>query len=319
MTAPSITHARLLLVDDDEEACRLLAEVLEREAYDVVPALSADEALTKVSESGPFDAVLTDLRMPGKSGLDLLRTAAGARSRRRWSSCSPRSATPARRARPSGPAPTTSSASRTTSRRCGRPWRARWAGGASPACGATARTPRRLERPRGGPRAGGPQPRDHRGDEDAGPGRAVPGDGAGAGRDRHRQGAGRAHHPPLLRARRPPVRRGELLRAGGGPARERAVRPRAGRVHRRRHRAARPVPRGRPRHAVPRRDRRHLARAAGAPARAPSRSTRSCPWARRRRCGWTCACSRRPIATCRSWCARAASAKTCTIGSTSSP
>jgi len=38
MTAPSITHARLLLVDDDEEACRLLAEVLEREAYDVVPA-----------------------------------------------------------------------------------------------------------------------------------------------------------------------------------------------------------------------------------------------------------------------------------------
>ena len=73
MTAPSITRARLLLVDDDEEACRLLAEVLEREAYDVVPALSADEALSKVNESGPFDAVLTDLRMPGKSGLDLLR------------------------------------------------------------------------------------------------------------------------------------------------------------------------------------------------------------------------------------------------------
>jgi len=65
MTAPSITHARLLLVDDDEEACRLLAEVLEREAYEVVPALSADEALAKVAESGPFDAVLTDLRMPG--------------------------------------------------------------------------------------------------------------------------------------------------------------------------------------------------------------------------------------------------------------
>jgi two-component system response regulator HydG len=74
MTAPSITRAKLLLVDDDEEACRLLAEVLERESYDVVPALSADEALAKVNEGGPFDAVLTDLRMPGKSGLDLLRT-----------------------------------------------------------------------------------------------------------------------------------------------------------------------------------------------------------------------------------------------------
>jgi DNA-binding NtrC family response regulator len=74
MTAPTLTRARLLLVDDDEEACRLLAEVLEREAYDVVPALSADEALAKVNENGPFDAVLTDLRMPGTSGLDLLRT-----------------------------------------------------------------------------------------------------------------------------------------------------------------------------------------------------------------------------------------------------
>ena len=72
-TLPAPRHARLLLVDDDEEACRLLAEVLEREEYEVVPALSADEALSKVEEAGPFDAVLTDLRMPEKSGLDLLK------------------------------------------------------------------------------------------------------------------------------------------------------------------------------------------------------------------------------------------------------
>ena len=74
MTTHVATPHRLLLVDDDEEACRLLAEVLERESYDVVPALSADEALEKIDEAGPFDAVLTDLRMPRKSGLDLLRT-----------------------------------------------------------------------------------------------------------------------------------------------------------------------------------------------------------------------------------------------------
>jgi two-component system response regulator HydG len=65
--------ARLLLVDDDEAACRLLAEVLEREAYRVVTALSADEALAALEEPVPFDAILTDLRMPAKSGLDLLR------------------------------------------------------------------------------------------------------------------------------------------------------------------------------------------------------------------------------------------------------
>jgi DNA-binding NtrC family response regulator len=64
---------RLLLVDDDEAACRLLSEVLERESYQIVRALSASEGLAKLGREGPFDAVLTDLRMPGSSGLDLLR------------------------------------------------------------------------------------------------------------------------------------------------------------------------------------------------------------------------------------------------------
>lgn len=63
---------RLLLVDDDEEACRLLAEVLARESYDVTRALSVAEALTLVDRGPAFHAVLTDLRMPQASGLDLL-------------------------------------------------------------------------------------------------------------------------------------------------------------------------------------------------------------------------------------------------------
>ena len=69
----SAAAPRLLLVDDDEAACTLLAEVLERESYSVVRALSGKEALERVDRDGPFDAVLTDLRMPGSSGLDLLR------------------------------------------------------------------------------------------------------------------------------------------------------------------------------------------------------------------------------------------------------
>ena len=69
----AIAPGRLLLVDDDEEACRLLGEVLEREGYGVVRALTVEEALVAVGREGPFDAVLTDLRMPGTSGLDLLR------------------------------------------------------------------------------------------------------------------------------------------------------------------------------------------------------------------------------------------------------
>ncbi|HEV8355620.1 MAG TPA: sigma-54 dependent transcriptional regulator [Gemmatimonadales bacterium] len=72
MTATA-APGRLLLVDDDEEACRLLGEVLAREGYGVVRALSVEEALAALGGQGPFDAVLTDLRMPGSSGLDLLR------------------------------------------------------------------------------------------------------------------------------------------------------------------------------------------------------------------------------------------------------
>jgi DNA-binding NtrC family response regulator len=67
-------EASVLLVDDDEAACRLLAEVLERDGYRVASALSVDEALAKLDREGPFDAVLTDLRMPERSGLDLLKT-----------------------------------------------------------------------------------------------------------------------------------------------------------------------------------------------------------------------------------------------------
>jgi DNA-binding NtrC family response regulator len=74
MTPPpeSTVPPRLLLVDDDEEACRLLAEVLSRESYDVTRALSVTEALALVDRGPAFDAVLTDLRMPEASGLDLL-------------------------------------------------------------------------------------------------------------------------------------------------------------------------------------------------------------------------------------------------------
>jgi two-component system response regulator AtoC len=76
MTGPT-PRARLLLVDDDEQACRMLAEVLEREGYDVARALSVEGALGALgaldTDGRRFDAVLTDLRMPGASGLDLVR------------------------------------------------------------------------------------------------------------------------------------------------------------------------------------------------------------------------------------------------------
>ena len=58
-------------------------------------------------------------------------------------------------------------------------------------------------------------------------------DGARPRRERHRQGAARALHPRAERARAEAVRRGELRGDPRDAPRERALRPRARRVHRR--------------------------------------------------------------------------------------
>ena len=74
-------------------------------------------------------------------------------------------------------------------------------------------------------------------------------------RERHRQGAGRAHHPRQQRAQVLPHRARQLRRPAREPARERALRPREGRLHRRAVPAQGPLRDGRRRHALPRRDR----------------------------------------------------------------
>ena len=95
-------------------------------------------------------------------------------------------------------------------------------------------------------------------------------DGADPRRDGHRQGTGRARDPQPERAARAHVRQAELRRHPDRPARERAVRPREGRVHRRDRAANRPLRAGARRHAVPRRGRRHSAGAAAQAAARPA-------------------------------------------------
>lgn len=64
------TH--LLLVDDDSTTLDMLRKALTRRAYTLETAESVDEALGLL-RARSFDAILTDLKMPGKSGIDLLR------------------------------------------------------------------------------------------------------------------------------------------------------------------------------------------------------------------------------------------------------
>jgi DNA-binding NtrC family response regulator len=60
----------VLIVDDEKHTREGLRQALE-DTYDVAVAANADEAFNLL-DAQPFDAILTDLRMPGKSGLKVI-------------------------------------------------------------------------------------------------------------------------------------------------------------------------------------------------------------------------------------------------------
>ena len=62
---------RILVVDDEESIRGILAETLSQIGCEVLEVASAEEAL-KTLGGGSFDLILTDIRMPGLSGIDLL-------------------------------------------------------------------------------------------------------------------------------------------------------------------------------------------------------------------------------------------------------
>jgi DNA-binding NtrC family response regulator len=62
----------LLVVDDDETVRASLRDALTKDGVRVSTAASAREALERIA-TDPADLVLTDVRMPGMQGLDLLR------------------------------------------------------------------------------------------------------------------------------------------------------------------------------------------------------------------------------------------------------
>ncbi len=64
---------RLLIVDDEETLTFSLYQsfIISKNDYEVVTAASAEEALMKMQDN-PFHLILSDISMPGMSGLQLL-------------------------------------------------------------------------------------------------------------------------------------------------------------------------------------------------------------------------------------------------------
>lgn len=64
------TLHKVLVVDDDPVVGKSFSRVLSQKGYLVITAQDAQEALRKMQE-GDYDVVVTDIRMPGMSGIEL--------------------------------------------------------------------------------------------------------------------------------------------------------------------------------------------------------------------------------------------------------
>lgn len=71
-----VEKAALLIVDDDVMLCDLLVRWLQKSGYRCVAANSAAEAMTAL-ENESFELMLTDINMPGLTGIELLEAIRG--------------------------------------------------------------------------------------------------------------------------------------------------------------------------------------------------------------------------------------------------
>ena len=70
-----VRAARLLIVDDEPQIRDMLAEFFADEGYEVVIAEDVPTALRLLSDR--VDAIISDIRMPGMTGIDFLKSVRG--------------------------------------------------------------------------------------------------------------------------------------------------------------------------------------------------------------------------------------------------
>jgi CheY-like chemotaxis protein/glycine cleavage system H lipoate-binding protein len=68
-----ISMKRILVVDDEITVCKSIRQAIVSDDCEVDTALSGEEALEK-DKANPYDMVISDLMMPGISGMDLLKS-----------------------------------------------------------------------------------------------------------------------------------------------------------------------------------------------------------------------------------------------------
>lgn len=72
--SPSVNRYRILVVDDESIVVSLVRDALEDEEYDILTALTGEQALAIIDRE-QLDLLVTDIRMPGINGIDLVKKA----------------------------------------------------------------------------------------------------------------------------------------------------------------------------------------------------------------------------------------------------
>jgi two-component system response regulator RegX3 len=68
-----LSAGRILIADDEPSVRDSVSYALQQEGYEVTPAVDGTDAESKLSAEMPFDLLILDIMMPGRSGLDICR------------------------------------------------------------------------------------------------------------------------------------------------------------------------------------------------------------------------------------------------------
>jgi two-component system response regulator RegX3 len=69
--------AKILIADDEPSVRDSVGYALEQEGFDVTPAVDGADAEGKLTGEFPYDLLILDIMMPGRSGLDICREVRG--------------------------------------------------------------------------------------------------------------------------------------------------------------------------------------------------------------------------------------------------
>jgi two-component system cell cycle response regulator CpdR len=74
-TLPVDRRSRVLLVEDDEAACKGMARLLQARGFEVVAVHNGEAALQALGAAPPPDILLTDMQLPDMDGREVARHA----------------------------------------------------------------------------------------------------------------------------------------------------------------------------------------------------------------------------------------------------